>query len=269
MEISPQSETSKFKIIIIVPCQEFDYGFMKHEIQSPESPVKSLPQENSSLVDAVKRMEQKAVGFILATAVKSDINQPKYKETQQYIIQDTKRIIKESMDNIQVNNTADINQVSNSEQRVKAQEKSQVNYTAKTVYRYQFEASPPDWIGVWEGKSRKFPIPPNTSVLHFAFMGGVLSRMDDLCTSNEDQTMAPTIYKMNNQKTLKIPSDFHEFYGTSIKEPLISSEEYKIILVQTVNSRLCRHWKRNEESSFCKICNIDFNWFTRKHHCRL
>jgi hypothetical protein len=266
---------------MIAPCEQFDYGFMKQEIQSPESPIKaptktagheltqSHRKEKILYDSAVRRMEQKTVGLIVATAVKSELEQPKNRSLAK-MIEEENKAAQESKRNISncVESIKDIdknNQSQESENLSKAAEKLPVNYNPKIVYRYQFEASPPDWIGVWEGKTRKFGLPPNTSVLHFVFMGGVLSRLDD--KSNVDQVVsAPTYTKYQGTPTV-IDRLEHDQYVN--KETLVSPEEYRFILVQTVNSNLYRHWRRNEDICFCKICNCKFSFFKRKHHCRL
>jgi len=274
MEVSPQSGNGKLQIVMIVPCQEFDYGFMKYEIQSPESPVKApmkaadeqLSNNKILYENAVKRMEKKAVGFILASAVKSDLDQPKVKNNQEInkkeAMGNSSPVYVESQKEDQAQFKQ--SQVSQDISRIKDVETSRVNYTAKLVYRSQFEASPPDWIGVWEGKTRKFGLPPNTSVLRFAFMGGVLSRLDD--KFNSEQVVAAPIYQ---KYQVALPNVIHRSQDYENKEILISPEEYRGILVQTVNSKLYRHWRRNSDICFCKICNLQFSFFNRKHHCRL
>ena len=272
---------------------------MKNAFQSPESPIKpqSLSKISNDLIENdykkngfgnnkeidVKRMEKKAVGFILATAVKSDLDAVNYKVARK-MSEERKRDIIVSTENQSLfakhsNSGNDLlNREFQSSKQYSGQvipsrnhvSNSRVNYNAKIVYRYQFEASPPDWIGAWEGKTRKFGLPPNTSILHFAFMGGVLSRLDD--TGFEEGNISVKGFQ-KNQMALSNVLDNSENAGNSgninnVPE-MISSQEFNFMLLQTVKFKLYRHWKNDNDCADCKICNIRFNFLKRKHHCRL
>lgn len=260
MELSPYSENGTK---VVAPCQEFDYGFMKTEMESPESPVRNLKESHNvsktniiSIQNEVKKMEQKAVGIILATATKSEIDTTSERHSRHESIPS----YQSESENPKLEMREAYLHISS---RTKSQEKSTVNYVAKKVYRYQFDSSPPEWIGSWDGKTRKFPIPPNTSILHFAFMGGVLSRLNDSIIQDQSS------HYQKPQKIKHIIVDTTEKYdGMANKEIMITPEEYKVILEQIVDSEF-RHWTCNEECTSCKICNLNFGLFKWKHHCRL
>ena len=122
-----------------------------------------------------------------------------------------------------------------------------VKYEPRFVYKYQFESSPPEWVGVWDGKSRRFGIPPSTTVLHFSYMGGVLSRLDR--KTSIFQSASRVLPEVKNPALVAksvVPTpkrvkslDLHEDY-------VISPDEFLIILKQTLKFHQVHHWKASK-----------------------
>lgn len=128
-----------------------------------------------------------------------------------------------------------------------------VIYEPKYVYKFQFECSPPDWVGLWDGKARKFCAPPTSTILHVIQAGKAKARLDpkrvvSLVTQRMSLAKDTPIDSLDGDSTKDAKHSIRppppQSKPPSVPEqPLPSPEEYLIILRQTIDLKQYHHWQ--------------------------
>ena len=122
---------------------------------------------------------------------------------------------------------------------------NRVNYHPKFTYINQFDVSPPEWIGILDGKSRKFNAPPSNTLLHHLHSGLQFIGKDDSNIKIQKQLKKDRILPFAIPPSLQSnPTvDPASSRMNTSKEPIFPScKEYKIILKNMIEFTQQHHW---------------------------